>query len=135
MNSLLDLEPECSTKFFRRFLEIRDGTSKPAKPFERPSGPSSPIISSDMAFSPSEDRKRIFQEVQGALFDLSANPSLLEPAEVEQRHARYVEIFNLCVAESRGQFTPYHPPEPIPARAAIPPRITPHHSEIIVNLS
>ena len=130
MDSLLDIEPECSTKFFRLFLEIRDAPKQPRQS-DRPSGPSAPSIAEAPA-PPSDDRKRIFQEVQEALFDLSAAPTLLEPAEVQQRHQRYLEIFNRCVASSEGTLAPYVAPAPVLPAVASP---KPQPQGVIVNLS
>ena len=131
MDTLLDIEPECTTKFFRLFLEIRDAPKQTRQP-DRPSGPSAPSVSTEIPAPLADDRKRIFQEVQEALFDLSAAPTLLEPAEVQQRHQRYVEIFNRCMTSSPGNLAPYVAPSPVLPAVSSP---KPQPQGVIVNLS
>ena len=122
MDNLLDMEPECSTKFFRLFLEIRDAPKDSRRPSDGSSHRSTPITAPTLHINhpptPTiQDKKLIFQEVQDALFDLSATPTLLEPAEVDQRHAKYSELFNRYVASAR--FKAYSAPAPISPVSAL----------------
>ena len=80
LDGVLALEPDCSTKYLRRFLEIRDQ-------------PRSPTAVAPATATTIDEKKNVFKTCQEALFDLSASPTLIDPAEAEQLRLRYAEIW------------------------------------------
>ena len=98
------IEADCSTKYLRRFLEIRDAPKVAQRPLATPSQPAPVAIAPGVSL---EDRRKIFKTCQEGLFDLAASPTLIDPSEAELTKIKYNEIWNSALA--RHSFTAYRP--------------------------
>ena len=109
MDGVLAIEPECRTRFLRRFLEIRDPQASPSR------GPSLPTLSSPVPSSgglsstdkdKAAEKRRIISEFEEKLFNLNAAVALVDPIEEEQRRKKYAEIISQ-MTEAGNRFPTY----------------------------
>jgi PX domain len=112
MNGVLQLDPECRTRFLRRFLEIKDQpqqgtgtvTSSSIGGFQNrrssTSGMMTPGVgtfeAANVGFNAAkeDEKKLIVKDFEEKLFNLSTNYTLIDPTEEEERSARYRAILS-----------------------------------------
>ena len=90
MDGVFSLDSECRTKFFRRFLEIREAQGLlPASRAPPVSLPLAPTLSAGSA----ETKRRAVAACEERLFNLSTSVALIDAAEETQRKLKYAQLF------------------------------------------
>ena len=107
MDGVLQLDPECRTKFLRRFLEIREAQGLLSAAVPAGSSKMSPIATSSAGGPPpltstwsagsaasAEAKRRAIATCEERLFNLSTSVARIDAAEEAQRRKKYKELFS-----------------------------------------